>query len=528
MLFCASTLLPSDTVLRDALSHLPPIYSCDTVRQIERRYLANATPSLMERAGAAAAAEALRLMQGCRGRVLVAAGPGNNGGDAFVVARHLYNTGYDVTVAFAGDPKRLTADAGTAYAAWKSAKGETVADIPPQDFSLVIDGLFGIGLQRPVSGLYADWIERINQFDCPILALDIPSGLDSDTGRILGNAVRATHTASFIALKPGLLTLDGPDCCGTLSVHDLGLDCESVQPADGHVLDVHAFARHLRPRARNSHKGSNGNAVIIGGARGMAGAALLAGRAALKCGAGRVYLGMLDDQAITVDTVQPELMLRAPLDLSASGAADAMAVGPGLGDSEAARALLRQCLGSECALVLDADALNLISRHDALAELVTKRKAATLLTPHPAEAARLLGKSTDAVQADRVASAHELALRYQASVVLKGCGSVVAFPTGQWLINTSGNPGLSSAGMGDVLTGVLVSLIAQGWPADSALLGAVHLHGAAADELVRRGVGPNGLTASEVIDAIRTEINRHIAHPPEAIRFPELNDEPGV
>ncbi len=512
-------------MLRDALSHLPPIYSCDAVRQIERRYLANATPSLMERAGAAASAEALRMMRGCRGRVLVAAGPGNNGGDAFVVARHLYNTGYDVMVAFAGDPKRLTADAGAAYAAWKGARGEIIRDIPDQSYSLVIDGLFGIGLQRPVTGQYADWIERINQFRCPVLALDIPSGLDSDTGCMLGNAVRATHTATFIALKPGLLTLDGPDCCGTVSVHDLGLDCESVQPADGHVLETNAFARHLKPRLRNSHKGTNGNAVIIGGARGMAGAALLAGRAALKSGAGRVYLGMLDDQAITVDTTQPELMLRPPLDLVSSHAADALAVGPGLGDSEAAKALLRQCLGSDCVVVLDADALNLMARHEALAQAVLERKSPTILTPHPAEAARLLGKRTEAVQMDRVAAALELAGRFQASVVLKGCGSVVAFPTGQWLINASGNPGLSSAGMGDVLTGVIASLIAQGWPADSALLGGVHLHGRAADELVRQGTGPNGLTATDVIDAIRTEINRLLVRAPDAGAFPALNDE---
>jgi len=254
----------------------------------------------------------------------------------------------------------------------------------------------------------------------------------------------------------------------------------------------------------------------------MAGAALLAGRAALKSGAGRVYLGMLDDQAITVDTTQPELMLRPPLDLVSSHAADALAVGPGLGDSEAAKALLRQCLGSDCVVVLDADALNLMARHEALAQAVLDASPPTIL-PRTGRGGASAGKRTSGADGP-VAAALELAGRFQRRV-LKGCGSVVAFPTGQWLINASGNPGLSSAGMGDVLTGVIASLIAQGWPADSALLGGVHLHGRAADELVRQGTGPNGLTATDVIDAIRTEINRLLVRAPDAGAFPALNDE---
>lgn len=499
-------------MLRDLLSNLPPIYGCDAVRQIERRFVPNAIPTLMERAGAAAAAEVLRTLQGKRGKVLIAAGPGNNGGDAFVVARHLRQTGYDVTLAFAGDPARLAADAHSAWSAWVSAGGDMVAEIPSIPFDLAVDGLFGIGLQRPITGLYADWIECLNQMTCPVLALDIPSGLDSDTGRVLGRAVRATHTATFIALKPGMLTLDGPDHCGTISIHELGLDCASVLPATGHLLTESAYTRQLRPRLRNTHKGSNGNAIIIGGARGMTGAALLSSRAALKSGTGRVFVGLLDTQAPTLDLQQPELMLRSATELLTTQTADAIAIGPGLGRDDTANVALRLAIAYPAPLVLDADALNLLGANRTLAEQIAARQQPTILTPHPAEAARLLGCDTFMVQADRIKAANALANRFNAGVVLKGCGSIVAYPNGQWLINNTGNPGLASAGMGDVLTGLIVSLLAQGWPADTALLAAVHIHGLAADRLVAQGYGPTGLTASEVIDAIRTEINLQTRH----------------
>jgi hydroxyethylthiazole kinase-like uncharacterized protein yjeF len=238
----------------------------------------------------------------------------------------------------------------------------------------------------------------------------------------------------------------------------------------------------------------------------MAGAALLAGRAALKLGAGKVYVGLLADEP-TLDLDQPELMLRPVEDVLALKDLACVACGPGLGQRHSAGHLLSRLLGHPAPLVLDADALNLLATSVELQDRLRNRGTPVLLTPHPAEAARLLGRPTSDIQADRIAAALEVAARFHASVVLKGNGSVCAFADGDWFINTSGNPGMASAGMGDVLTGVLAALIAQGAAPNLALLAGVHLHGAAADRLAESGVGPVGMTASEVIDAARYCLN---------------------
>jgi hydroxyethylthiazole kinase-like uncharacterized protein yjeF len=315
--------------------------------------------------------------------------------------------------------------------------------------------------------------------------------------------VRATHTISFIGGKPGLYTLDGPDHCGEVTVDDLGLRLDGFP---GALLSLDDFRACLKPRERNSHKGSYGSLAVIGGASGMTGAALLAARAGLKLGAGRVFAGLL--QTLAVDPVQPELMLRSPGDALAQ--ATALVVGPGMGDSDAAVDIIRRVASADFPLLLDADALNLLAAHPVLASQIARRSAATVVTPHPAEAARLLATSTDAIQADRVAAALELAHRFKADVALKGCGTVVAHPDGSWRINTSGNPGLASGGSGDVLSGITGALLAQGWPAAAALCGAVHLHGAAADALVASGAGPIGIAAGELIPVARTLLNRLI------------------
>ena len=480
-----------------------PILRGAALRDLERRH-DKLQPPLMERAGAAAGALAMQLLAGSAKPPLIVAGPGNNGGDALVVARFLKQRGMQPVVVFAGDIDQLPADARAAHEAWLACGGSLHAEIPAGDYPLVIDGLFGIGLGRALEGRYAALVTRINQFRCPVLALDIPSGLDSETGRVLGVAVKATHTATFIALKPALLTLDGPDHCGLVSVHDLGLD---IAMTDGCTVTPELFAPYLLARRKNSHKGSNGSAGILGGAPGMAGAALLAGRAALKLGAGRVYVGMLEQLA--VDPSQPELMLRAADEVFVLSTC--LAVGPGLGQSAAALSLLRRAVAADLPLLLDADALNLLAAHPVLAGTVARRSAPTLLTPHPAEAGRLLGSDADAVQADRVSAALELARCFNAATVLKGCGSIVALPDGRWFINTTGNPGLASAGTGDVLCGMAVALLAQGWPAAEALLASVQLHGAAADACLAEGIGPLGLSASELIAPARHLLNHWIA-----------------
>ncbi len=516
-----------------------PLLRHTELRAIEQQHT-HSQPPLMERAGQAAATWVLQLLPTTsppsQTPILILAGPGNNGGDAFVVARHLYLTGFRPHMVFAGHPERLPTDARLAYAQWISAGGtvidafENLPDLPASAdaFALIIDGLLGIGLQRPVEGHFAMLIQRISTYNAPILALDIPSGLDSETGRVLGCAVRATHTLSFIALKPGLLTLDGPDYCGITRVDDLGLGNLLPSFEQGSTVGLDLCTSQRKPRPNNSHKGSHGNACIIGGARGMTGAALLAGRAALMLGAGRVYVGLLEE--LKVDPLQAELMLRH-IDSDGDATqyeelfqlATCIAIGPGLGQSACALELLRCALETNLPLLIDADALNLLALHPVLKtrlkhrntnnndSVLTPNIPPTLLTPHPAEAARLLGGDITEIQNNRVHSALKLARDYHAAILLKGCGSIIAFPDGRWYINTTGNPGLASAGTGDVLSGMTLALLAQGWPSDQALLAAVHLHGMAADACVASGIGPIGLLASELLPSARSCLNQWIS-----------------
>ncbi len=463
----------------------------------------------MAQAGLAAAEFARELAKGKD--ILVLAGPGNNGGDAFEAAVHLKRWFYRVCLVFAGERGKLPPDAAEAMAKWESVGGALADTIPSGTrFSLAIDGLFGIGLSRPLSGLHADLVQQINALannGTRVLALDCPSGLNSDTGRALGRVVKASHTITFIALKPGLLTLDGPDHCGALRVAELGLNAAALAPAPGYLADFRVLEM-LHSRPRNFHKGKAGTLGILGGSAGMTGAALLAGRAAVKSGAGKVFLGLLTDQPPCVDYMQPELMLRTPLALLDEEGLSALVAGPGMGKRDAASKALKRALALEIPLVLDADALNLVATERPLQMALAKRRHPTLLTPHPAEAARLLQTETADVQADRIAAALNLTRKTGAYVVLKGNGSIIAAPDGRWWINASGNPGMATAGMGDVLAGLSGSLLAQGYEAGQALLLAVHLHGAAADALVAAGTGPVGLTAGEVADAIRSVINR--------------------
>jgi len=460
-----------------------PIYLTEDIRLMERA--AGDGAALMERAGAAAADIAVPLA-GDKGKdVLVLAGPGNNGGDARIVAERLRERFFRVHLASQLD------------------------QIPQKSWGLVVDGLFGIGLARDIEGGHAALVDYANRQRCPVLALDIPSGLHSDTGRVLGRAVRATHTVTFIALKPGLLTLDGPDHCGEIVVSELDLAVTELAAPTAWVAEPGLFRNLLKPRPRNFHKGMAGSVAVLGGAAGMAGAALLAGRAALKMGAGRVYVGLLEEN-LSLDFQNPELMLRHPDDALGQDL-DALVVGPGIGQGERAETLVGAALASDLPCVVDADALNLISENEDLRHACARRTAATLLTPHPAEAARLLALSTADVQADRVKAAKILATNLNAHVVLKGAGSILVARDGHWFVNTSGNPGMASAGMGDVLAGILGALLAQRYSGESSLVLGVHLHGAAADDLVNKGIGPVGLTAGEVIDAARRTWNGWLA-----------------
>lgn len=413
-----------------------PVFLTEEIRTIEQWAFAQPNPpDLMEKAGRGAAEVAKKKFAANKTmRVLVLAGPGNNGGDAFVAARYLKQWNHAVTVVFCTDPERLPKDAKKARQTWLDNEGEIQPDIPENtDWDLIIDGIFGIGLKRdrPLAGRYLNWINTVNTMQRPVLALDIPSGLGSDDGGIYGAVIKATVTVTFIGFKPGILTQYGPQYCGEIIVCDLDLEAASIQPPRAWVINRKLIDHVLPPqRPINSHKGSFGSIGILGGNSGMIGAAILAGRAALYLGAGRVYLGMLAASAPDIDMLHPELMLRAPSELFELNAINCLVAGPGMDMNEAAYGWVEQALDSELPLVLDADALNNIAFHSELARKLKHRDAPAILTPHPAEAARLLDMGASTVQGNRVDAALKLSEKLNCLIVLKGAGSICAMPDG--------------------------------------------------------------------------------------------------
>src|SRR5713101_9868983 len=361
-----------------------PIYTTPAIRKLEE-LAAPAAGTLMERAGAAAAEFARGICGDTAKSVLVIAGPGNNGGDALEVAAHLKRWFFRVRVVFSGERDNLSKDARAALAKWEAGGGVLEKDIPGDArFDLAVDGLFGIGLTRALAGEHAALVGKLNALGATILSLDVPSGINADTGAVMGCAVRASHTLTFIAHKPGLLTLDGPDHCGELKPDTLGLDPVRLLEPEGMLLDADILDRATTPRPRNFHKGLSGSVGVLGGAAGMVGAAMIAGRAALKCGAGRVYLGLLTPRPPYIDDAQPELMLRKPAAVLEKELVDVLVVGPGMGKADSARKLLRAVLAAPVPVVLDADALNAIAGSRPLAASLANRNAATIMTPHPA------------------------------------------------------------------------------------------------------------------------------------------------
>lgn len=509
--------LPADdwTALTADSAEAIPLYDVDTIRRIENAAFAR-LPSfeLMSRAGSAAA----KWLAGHvpQGMLLFLAGPGNNGGDALVAAMRLHQAGRKVEVWLAGDPARMPADATRA---WQEA---TAAGVPmqampanvawPEGITAIVDGLLGIGLNRAAGGNIAVWIDRLAQAPAPVFALDIPSGLFADTGA--GEpAVRACRTLTFLGAKPGLLTLDGRDCAGVVDIAPLGLDYPPAEAPRAWVNGPALFRHALPTRRHATNKGTFGSLAIIGGSTGMTGAPLLGARAAQFLGAGKVHIGFLAPSAPAVDPIHPELMLHPLAGLSLD-AMSALVIGPGMGTDPGACKALAQIIEdaalapSPPSLVLDADALNLLSSEAGLAGTLAASGLPRIMTPHPLEAARLLGSTVAVVQRDRLAAAKALAARWQAIVVLKGSGSVIASPgIAASTINPTGNAALASAGTGDVLAGMAGALLAQGMPPLEAAQAAVWMHGRAADVLVAQGVGPAGLTASELSIPARNVFN---------------------
>lgn len=482
------------------------LFDATQTRALEQRARGALPPhALMRRAGESVARLALALTPNAQ-RIWIAAGPGNNGGDGLEASIHLARFGKSVEVSLVGDVSLLPPDAADAFARARAAGVRITADIAPTELpDLAIDGLLGVGANRAPAGPIADAIGRLNGLVAPVLAIDLPSGLDAGTGQTLGTAcARASHTLALLTLKPGLFTGAGRDHAGRVWFDALGVDASGDTPR-ARLSGVDPSGS--RPRLHAQHKGSFGDVAVVGGAPGMGGAALLAARAAHAAGAGRVYVDLLDrtPSAPRVDMLRPELMFRSDW---VRGAPDVLArttVVCGCGGGDAVRATLPRLLGAARRLVLDADALNAVAADAALATLLRARAARghpVVLTPHPLEAARLLGCTTAQVQSDRLRAALELADRLACVVVLKGSGSVIAAPSAVPHINATGNAALASAGTGDVLAGWVAGRWAQRAGDDAATAfsvarQAVAEHGAAAEP-----PPPGALRAGDLIERL--------------------------
>ena len=451
----------------------------------------------MARAGAAVGSCIGMLQPGKSLSVCVVAGPGNNGGDGYAAASELRDAGHRITCVQLAKP--VSDDARDALTRWRSSGGTTRTELPTdKHFDVIVDAMLGIGQTRPLQGSLLAGAQWINAQRAHVVAIDVPSGLDADRGCWLGGVegVYASETITFISDKPGLHTGDGVDATGTVAVDRLGVELASTRTM---LTDPSDFSQIVIPRKRNTHKGSYGNALVIGGAAGMVGAALLAARAALTIGAGRVYVDCIGAPEFGVDSEQPELMFRPYASIEDL---QSIVIGCGLGKSDAARRALQWALDSDASLIIDADALNLLSQGPALSECLAARNATTVLTPHPLEAARLLQVLADDVQFDRITRARELATRYRSIIVLKGAGSIAVHVNGRCAINPTGGPALATAGTGDVLAGLLGGLFAQHFDPWQATLAATWLHG-------RAGEGRDvGLTAGQIATRAADELAR--------------------
>ena len=421
--------------------------------------------------------------------VTVLAGPGNNGGDAIVCACELKRLGHTVQLVMpGGEPK--TELAREMLADWIALGGTVISDpYMTEKADAVVDGLFGTGLKRPITGDYLDAILWFNERQCFRLALDVPSGLHSETGHWVGTmpGVTADATVTFLSAKSGLYMNEGVDAAGAVVVSELDV---SVPLTRLGLIEYSDFDHICQPRPKFSHKGTFGHVAVVGGAEGHIGAALLSARAALRMGAGTVTVELLTPNAMMVDPVAPELMFSStPLDFSRFTAA---VIGPGLGQSAAAKARLEAALASNIPLVLDADALNLIAGDKALLTTLLHRTVATVLTPHEAEGARLLKVTPQIIQSARVNAVRDIALQTGAITVLKGPGTLIAMRSSRTWLSPYATASLATAGSGDVLSGMIASFLGQRYDTVESVLGAVMLHGYAGKERVA------GLTASEI------------------------------
>jgi NAD(P)H-hydrate epimerase len=484
------------------------LFRAEQVREFDRRAIEDqGIPGyeLMTRAGRAAWHLASEMFPSAR-RWLVVCGAGNNAGDGYVVARLAQAAGRHPVVRWLKDPESLCGDAHTAWAAYRDAGGEAAAwdgASVPDRCDLIVDALLGTGLDRPVSGPWADAVAAVNDAGRPVVALDVPSGLNADTGAEMGAAVRADLTVTFVGMKLGLLTGRGPALCGRVRFAGLAIPpaALAMEPA-AHRLREDALNRVLPKRVRDGHKGRYGHALVVGGGEGMGGAPRLAAEAALRSGAGLVSVATVPEHVAPLLASCPEVMTRG---VSNGGDLDPMlkratlvALGPGLGQTDWSRKMFTRALASGRPLVLDADGLNLLADNPL-------RRDDWVLTPHPGEAARLLGATVGEVEADRPGAVRALQDRYGGVVILKGAGTLVCDGEGPLSLCDRGNPGMATAGMGDVLTGIVAGLAVQsGRLAEAAAFG-VLVHALAGDRAAADA--ERGLMARDLIGMLRSVVN---------------------
>ncbi|MDH5393468.1 MAG: NAD(P)H-hydrate dehydratase [Gammaproteobacteria bacterium] len=488
------------------------LYSAQQSRELDRLATAGdadqagiASYELMQRA-ANAVFEFSQLKFPQAHSILVLTGAGNNAGDGFLFAKQAMQLGCELNVYSLVDAETLKGDAKKAYLDWLEEGGEFVEDINRAAFNadLIIDAILGTGLQRELSQQWIAIIEQINELETPVIAVDVPSGLNADTGAVQGAAIIADYTVCFIGLKKGLFTGMARNHCGEIIFNDLHVPASvySQVNEDAYLLSDEELSSHIIQRPACTHKGQTGHLLIVGGNLGMCGAVILAAQAALRSGAGRVSVITRTQHVAAVVAVQPEIMvygIELPvIPETLLKRVNVIAIGPGLGRDDWGKQLFEQVIHQPHHKILDADAFYHLPDHAAdLGDAV--------ITPHPGEAARLLGVDIETIERDRFQAVRQLYQEYNALVVLKGAGTLVYDGSEQVDICPFGNPGMATAGMGDVLTGLIAALMAQGYAKDEAARIGVCIHAQAADAAAKDG--QIGLLASDLFSFIRQQIN---------------------
>ena len=485
---------------------------------------------LMENAGRGATHILFNKYVGLKNRkVGVIAGRGNNGGDGFVIARYLAQKGTRVTVYLLSKSSLIKGDSA-ANLKLLASLSIPVIEIPDRKaFSkhrssivhqeILVDAILGTGLKSDVKGYFREVIEFLNSLNKPVFAVDIPSGLNSDTGQVCGVCIRANTTATFAFAKIGQILFPGANYTGDLEIVEIGIPSHIAEEAGSrqYLLTPDMIRDYLKPRPFDAHKGNAGHLLLIAGSPGKTGAAVMAAMSAMRTGAGLVTLGIprslnpvLESQCLevmtcplseTIDGMLNESSFQAIIDLLPSK--KCFAIGPGIGTSVETKNLVHRVIQEiKVPIVIDADGLNILAGHT---QILRNLKAPVILTPHPGEMARLIKSTVDVVQKDRINCARDFAEKFNVHLVLKGARTIIAHPDGKVFVNQTGNPGMASGGMGDVLTGIIAGLITQGYSPESAAHAGVYLHGAAADEMAET-IGPIGFLASDVMNAIPGQI----------------------